>query len=344
MRFRSVVIDSLAHVAPPNVCSSADLEKRLAPLYERLKLPEGRLELMTGIRERRFWDPGTRPSDASARAGRIALERSGLSASQMEVCIHSSVCRDMLEPATAAFVHRLLGLPESVQLYDVSNACLGFLNALAILAAMIDSGQAQAGIVVSGEDGGPLVDHTVRFLNEGSMSRKEIKPYFANLTIGAGAVAAVVCHESLSPEGHRLIGGVVKADTSNNALCQGGGAADGPGLDMRTDSEEMLRAGVALAEKTWDAFQSETGLNANAIDKVVCHQVGIAHQRLLLERLGIDPRKDYATFQTYGNTGSAALPITLSEAAMNGHIQKGDTIGMLGIGSGLNCMMMAARW
>ena len=80
------------------------------------------------------------------------------------------------------------------------------------------------------------------------------------------------------------------------------------------------------------------------IDRVVCHQVGVAHQRMLLERLGIDLAKDYSTFQTYGNTGSAALPITLSEASMNGHIQKGDTVAMLGIGSGLNCMMMAARW
>ncbi len=344
MRIQSTVIDSLAYVAPPHVWTSAFVEEKLAPLYERLRLPEGRLELMTGIRERRFWDDGFRPSDGSAEAGRKALEQSGLNPSDIEVCIHCSVCRDMLEPATASFVHRLIGLGEDVQLYDVSNACLGFLNALSILSGMIDTGQAKAGIIVSGENGKPLLERTLQLLLERHLNRKEIKPYFANLTIGAGAVAAVVCHESLSPNGHRLLGGVSKADTSSNDLCKGDASSEGTGLEMQTDSEELLHAGVALASKTWEAFKEKVNWTNDTADKVVCHQVGVAHQKLLYETLGIDSAKDYSTFAEFGNTGSAALPLTLAKACEDGFVSKGDKVAMLGIGSGLNCMMLAAEW
>jgi hypothetical protein len=77
MRFQNVVIESLVAVLPPQVLTTAALEERLRPLYERLRLPFGRLELMTGIKERRFWEPGTKPSEASARAVRAVLAKDG---------------------------------------------------------------------------------------------------------------------------------------------------------------------------------------------------------------------------------------------------------------------------
>lgn len=344
MRIHSTVIDSIAYVAPPAALTSEEIETRLAPLYERLRLPEGRLELMTGIKERRFWEHDIRPSEASAEAGRKALEKSGIAPDQIEVCIHSSVSRDMLEPATASFAHRLMGLSERTQVFDVSNACLGFLNSLVLLAGMIDSGQVKSGIVVSGENGKPLLDRTIELLLERDLTRKTIKPYFANLTIGAGAVAAVISHESLSPNGHRLLGGACMADTSSNDLCQGDSSAAGLGYEMQTDSEEMLHAGVALAQKTWSAFKGELDWENGTADKVICHQVGNAHQKLLFDTLGIDHARDYSTFPTYGNTGSAALPLTLAKAEEDGFVKKGDKVAMLGIGSGLNCLMLGAEW
>ena len=69
MRFENVVIETLAYELPPEVWTSAAIEEKLAPLYERLKLPAGRLELMTGIRERRFWPGPVAASAASAMAG-----------------------------------------------------------------------------------------------------------------------------------------------------------------------------------------------------------------------------------------------------------------------------------
>src|SRR6185503_5962742 len=116
MRFENTCIESLAVALPDEIWTSAQIEGRLRPLYERLKLPEGRLELMTGIRERRMWPAGMRPSEASAAAGRAVLAKSNLPREQIELFIHAAVSRDMLEPATASFAHLKIGLPATTQI------------------------------------------------------------------------------------------------------------------------------------------------------------------------------------------------------------------------------------
>ncbi len=345
MQFRHACIESITAVLPEEVWSSVEIERRLGALYERLKLPEGRLELMSGIRERRMWAAGMRPSDASALAGRKLLGISQISAGKLRVLMHSAVCRDMLEPATAAFVHHKMGLHGQMQVFDVSNACLGFLNGLVLLGAMIDAGQVRAGIVVSGENGRPLVERTIQHLLSAPLDRNAIKPYFANLTIGSGAVAALVCHEDELPADarrHRLIAGAAIAETRHSELCKGDSSGDG--LDMQTDSEQLLVAGVEVATRTWSEFKSETGWNESTPDRIICHQVGSAHRRKLYETLALDPRKDFSSFETLGNTGSAALPTTLALALEQGAVTEGQKVALLGIGSGINSLMLALEW
>lgn len=343
MRFSNVRIESLAVALPDEILTSAAIEEELRPLYERLKLPFGRLELMTGIRERRVWPTGTRPSDASAAAGKAVLAQSALKADQVELFIHAAVSRDMLEPATASFAHRQIGLPTTAQIFDVSNACLGFLNSLTVAAAMIESGQIRCALVVAGEHGRPLVDQTLRTLREKPLTRNEIKPFFANLTIGSGAVGAVVCHKDLAPAGHKLLGGVARTATQHSALCQGD-THGAEALAMQTDSEQLLVAGVELARATWTHFTTTTGMDATNTDRFICHQVGSVHRRKLYETLGLDLTKDFSTFETLGNMGSVSLPATLALAVQQGAVKVGDSVGLLGIGSGLNCLMLALEW
>ena len=345
MRFRHACIEFLAAVLPDEIWTSAAIEERLRPLYERLKLPAGRLELMTGIKERRQWPHGTKPSDASAQAGRAVLRRSGFKAEQMEAFIHCAVSRDMLEPATASFAHHKIGLGACCQIFDLSNACLGFLNGLVTLGAMIDAGQIKCGMVVAGENGRPLVERTIQHLLTAPLDRNGIKPFFANLTIGSGAVGAIVCHEDLLPAGarkHRLMAGAFLSATQHSELCQGDTA--GAELQMETDSEQLLIAGVEVARQTWQKFEQETGWNKATPDRFVCHQVGSTHRRKLYETVGLDLAKDFSTFETLGNTGSAALPTALALAADKGALKPGQKAALLGIGSGINSLMLAVEW
>ncbi|TAG33044.1 MAG: 3-oxoacyl-ACP synthase III, partial [Verrucomicrobia bacterium] len=99
--------------------------------------------------------------------------------------------------------------------------------------------------------------------------------------------------------------------------------------------------GIELAVETWSAFTTEFGAK---FDRTICHQVGSTHRRKLYEALGLDLSKDFSTFETLGNTGSVALPATLAAAVEGGAVREGDHIALLGIGSGLNSLMLALEW
>ena len=345
MRFDDVCIEAFGHVIPARVVRSAEIEARLAPIYERLKLSSGRLELMSGIRERRFFEPGTRPSAVGAEAGAIALERSGIDRERIGCVIHAAVCRDFLEPATAAIVHDRLELAERCIAFDLSNACLGFANAMTVAAAMIDRREIDAALVVAGEDGGPLVEATIRALvDDPRAGRAELKRAHASLTIGSGAAAVVLAHRSISRAGKRLCGGFSLAATAHHALCHGDRAERFEGPLMETDSEALMQAGNELAARAWQGFQAELGWRAADVQRIVTHQVGSAHKKLLFATLALDPKLDFPTVETLGNIGSVSLPLSFSLALERGFIRAGDKVALLGIGSGLQCLMLGVQW
>jgi 3-oxoacyl-[acyl-carrier-protein] synthase-3 len=345
MRYRHVSIAAVCHTLPPEVVTSAEIEARLRPVYERLGLPEGRLELMTGIRERRFFPRGTRPGRVSAETAARAIEMSRIDPAHFGALVHGSVCRDQLEPATASYVHHAAGLPQGAFVLDVSNACLGLLNGMILLADMIELGQIRAGVVVGTEDGRALVEGTIESLlaNEG-LTRQDIKQDFASLTIGSGSAGIVLCDRMLSRD-HRLLGGAFRAETSSHELCTGGDS-DKPSdaLRMQTDSEALLHAGIALAASTWHDAKGALGWSNSDVTKAFTHQVGRAHRKLLFERLELDPAIDFPTVEYLGNTGAAALPTAWSLGIEQGRLGQGDRVALLGIGSGLNALMLGLEW
>jgi 3-oxoacyl-[acyl-carrier-protein] synthase-3 len=345
VRFQQVHIESVAHVLPERVVTSAEIETRLAPLYERLRLNAGRLELMSGIRERRFFERGARPSAGAARAGALALEQSGVDPNRIGLLIHAGVSRDYVEPATASFVHRALELPSACTVFDLSNACLGFVNALVVAASEIESEKIEAALIVAGENGELLVERTIEKLlalpDDPKSNREALKRAYASLTIGSGAAACVLTHKRLARGTRRLLASAARAASQHVELCRGG--VDGDGLSMDTDSEALLLAGNELAQATWLDLERESGFAKNDFAKIVTHQVGAAHRRLILGSLGIDMERDFPTFERCGNVGSVSLPLSFSLACARGFVRDGDLTAWLGIGSGLHCQMLAVR-
>jgi 3-oxoacyl-[acyl-carrier-protein] synthase-3 len=296
---------------------------------------------MTGIRERRFFPPDARPSTISIQSARKAIDASGIDEQFFGAVVHGSVCRDFLEPATACRVHHGLQLPAGAMIYDVSNACLGLLNGMVQVANMIELGQIRAGLVVGTECGRDLVENTIAQLNgDLSLTRESVKNSIASLTIGSASVAVVLCDEELSETGNRLTAATVHCDTTQHDLCQSRGLE----TFMQTDSEELLRRGVAVGAETFSRFLAAAGWEPRDVDRTFCHQVGVAHRKLLFLALGLDAAIDFATVETLGNTGAAALPVTMALGIEQGRVQRGDRVAMLGIGSGINCLMLAAEW
>jgi len=347
MLYHNVSLQSWGYRLPEEIITSAEIEARLAPIYQRLRLPEGRLELLTGIRERRFWPPGTLPSDISIQSCEAAIRAAGIDRREIGALFHGSVCRDHLEPATACRVHHGLGLSPSCLLLDVSNACLGLLNGMLVAANMIELGQIRTALVVGTESARPLVETTIAKLNrDTSLTRETIKPAIASLTIGSGSCAILLTDRRYHDGGSPLLGGVAHARTEHHGLCQSGCDEAGAGMTplMDTDSELLMREGIATGLEAFMAFQQELGWDRATIDKTVCHQVGATHRKLLLEQLALPLDNDFATFETLGNTGSVALPISMALAAEAGHLSGGDHVALMGIGSGINCILLGLDW
>lgn len=347
MRYQNVCIESFGYTVPEEVVTTDDLELRLEPLYSRLRLPAGRLELMTGIRERRFWPRGTLPSDISIGSGRLALEAANFSSARIGALIHGSVCRDHLEPATASRVHHELGLPHECQIYDVSNACLGLMNGMLQVANMIELGQIEAGLVVGTEGSRQLVETTVAALNrDTTLTRQSVKNAVASLTIGSASCAILLTHRNISQTNNRLTTAAWRAHTQHHKLCHSGEDEAGAGMSplMNTDSETLMHEGIATGVATFEKFLTESGWSREDIHKTFCHQVGSGHRKLMLESLGLNSATDFTTLQWLGNTGSAALPITMAVGLEQGFATGGDRLAMLGIGSGINSLMLAVEW
>jgi 3-oxoacyl-[acyl-carrier-protein] synthase III len=346
MLYSRVSIDAFGYELPPNVVSSGDLEKRLEPVYQALHFQKGQLEAITGIRERRFWDPDFNMHKGAAKAAQKALEVSRITKDDIGLLIYGGVCRDNLEPATACAIAHGLDLGPGTQIYDVSNACLGILNGMVQTANAIELGQIRAGLIVSCESARQIIDITIdRLLKTKDM--EVFKKTIATLTGGSGAVAVLLADRSLSESGHRILGGVARSAAEHHRLCVWGPDTGIPasGLHlMETDSVAVLQNGVPLGIETFNALRRKLAWSDDQPDKIICHQVGATHQRNILDAIGIPPSKDFTTFKYLGNVGTVSLPITAAIADEREFLLPGDRVGFLGIGSGLNCLMLGMEW
>ncbi len=385
MKYNRVHLEAIGYELPPVVVSTAELESRLAPVYQALKMSPGQLELLTGISERRWWEPGYPLSKGAAAAGKKALAAADMTADEIDVLIYAGVCRENFEPATACAVAHELKINPNAAIFDLSNACLGVLNGIVEIANKIELGQAQAGLVVSAE--------TSREINENVIDRmvrtKSVELFresIATLTGGSGAVAVLVVSEELSREKRRkLLGGVTQNAPQHHSLCKwglqsilptavgtvervlghnaaglvqkgvvGANAIVQRGVDlgmrhvmipfMETHAGEVLKYGVELGNRTWQKFMTKFGWRADYLDKVICHQVGAGHRDAVLKAIGVPKEKEFSTFEYLGNIGTVSLPITAAIAEEREFLMPGDRVGFLGIGSGLNCLMLGLEW
>jgi 3-oxoacyl-[acyl-carrier-protein] synthase-3 len=338
MLHSNVCLEALGYELPPNVVSSDSIYEELESTLERLRIPAEGLQALTGVEERRFWDRGLPIHQAAARAARKALEASRVAPSRIGVLISTSVCRDFIEPSTAALVHGELGLPADCLNFDLGNACLAFLNGLSVAAEMIEKGQIEAALIVDAESSRDVTETTVKRLQGDDVDGDRLREQFAALTLGSGAVAAVLTHRSASRSGHLLTGHVAQADTRHSRLCLG------TPTEMITDHKLLLEAGVDLARRTWARACEVFGWSPETVDLFVCHQVTSTHHRAVFDALGLDVARSFVTFPFLGNVGPASVPLTLALAAERGKVKKGDRVALMGIGSGLNCSMMELIW
>jgi len=333
-RHTSAALLAVTGLEAPMIVPSAWFDEQLAGSLRRLRLPRGLLQRVAGVHERRWWDSDTSFDDAAVAAGAKALAESGVAASDVGLLINTSVTRVHLEPSIASKVHDGLGLPSSALNFDLTNACLGFVNGLTLAASLIDSGQIRYAVIVDGEDSRPAQEATLARLSGPDVTRQGFLDEFATLTLGSGAAAAVLGPIADHPGGHRLIGGVTRAATQHHNLCVGG--IEG----MRTDPTGLLAGGLELVLAAWQEAQDEWSWSD--LDRYVMHQVSTVHVDAIVRALDLDRSRVPLTYPNYGNVGPASLPLTLAREV--DRLMTGDRVLCMGVGSGLNTAMLEIAW
>lgn len=346
MKFSRVFLEAIGYELPKQTITSKWIEEQLAPLYRKIYFQPGTLEALTGVRERRWWEPGHVNAVEAAKAAKKALAKTDVPPEDIGAVIYGSVCRDNFEPATACQVAAELKVRPDTVIHDVTNACLGTMTAIIDVANRIELGQIKAGIVVACETARDITQIMIqRMIEEGTTNY--FREAMATMTGGSGAVGIVLTDGSYEEDKPRLVGGVTMGAPEHYEMCRWGAdkriPARAPQM-METNAIGMLKHGGELIRKVGDAFFKELNWTRDQLDKIISHQVAAANRDAIIGNLGLTLDKDFSTFPFLGNMGTVSLPVTAAIAEERGVLERGQKVGFIGIGSGLNSMMLGWEW
>lgn len=338
MLFNGVSILSVADIEADEVVSSESIEKELYPYIQKFTQRPNFISSLTGIKERRVWgEKELQASESGTKAAILALEKANIDKSKIDLIINTSVTRDFIEPSVASLIHGNLGLRADCINFDISNACLGFVNAMDMASSLIEAGKVNYVLITNGETTKVFLKNAMEFLKRDDVTEKDFKDVFANLTMGSGAVAMVLCKNELAPaDAPKIISSVAMCDTEDehNKLCTG--QTD----KIITDGSKLLTYGLQLAIKTRKFGFEKYDWNKKQFAHYVCHQVGEIYSRKVMEAWEEYFSKFYQTYPNFGNMGPASVIFSLSKAMTDGTIKKGERVLLGGIGSGINCNLM----
>jgi 3-oxoacyl-[acyl-carrier-protein] synthase-3 len=280
----------------------------------------------TGIRERRIADKDTHASDMAAAAGRIALERAGLTPGDVDLILLSTATPDRLLPSTACDVQALLGA-RNAGAYDFATACSGFLYGLSMAEGHLAAGQAETVLVLATEKMSSIVDWTDRA---------------TCVLFGDGAGAAVV--QRANGDGSGILSGYMKSDgTLAELLWRPGGGGRIP-LDIMVLDErshyvkmagpEVFKSAVRAMCEAAETALRRAGVTADEIDLMVPHQANMRIIESTAKYAGIPMDKVFVNVDRYGNMSSASIPVALDEAVEQGRAGPGSLVLMVAFGAG----------
>lgn len=297
------------------------------------------LERVTGIREKRVTPPNILPSDMAVNAAQDAMERAGVVSSQIDAIIYTGLTRDYLEPATAHLVQSKLEATNAT-VFDVTNACHGFMNGIHLMDALIATGQVRRGLVVTGEQGSLFTRKAIAELRT-TTDRTRLVELAAGFTLG-DAGAAMIMGPKLGPESG-FMGFMLQSQGQYASFCTSGGPlAEGP---LVTDMPSIVGESSKLVAFMFNELMHQRlKWKVNELSKYVIHQVGSKVFKLHTELMGIPPEIIPKTVATMGNLITANIPVCVHLFAANKEVKPGDKVYLSGTGSGISLSQSGLIW
>ena len=301
---------------PPHRLSNADLVLQLAA--QGVESSDDWIVERTGIRARHFVADGVFSSDLALEACKKALEAAGRSPQDIDLIIVATSTPDMVFPSTACILQNKLGANGGAA-FDVQAVCSGFVYALAVADAMIQSGAAQRALVVGAEVFSRILD---------------FKDRTTCVLFGDGA-GAVVLEASDRPG---LLASDLHADGKHvDILCVPGHVSGGQILGsplLRMDGQAVFKLAVGVLEDAARTVLKKAELTESDIDWLIPHQANIRIMQSTAKKLRLGLGKLVVTVDQHGNTSAASIPLALDWAVRQGKVQPGHTVMLEGVGGG----------
>ncbi len=315
---------------PEKVLTNTDLEKIVETSDEWIIK-------RTGIRERRIAAEDQSTSDLALEAARMALDRAGIAAEDLDAIILATLTPDTYCPAGACYVQNLLGATNACA-FDLSAACTGFVYGITVGASLVRTGVHKNVLVLGAETLSRFIDYTDRN---------------TCILFGDGAGAAVL---SRAEEGgdSKLLDHYLRSDGGGTDLIimPGGGArrpsshdtVDGKLHFLSMQGNDVFKFATKSMQTLIETAIERNGLSADDLDLVVPHQVNSRIIDTVLRKVDIPEEKIYLNLQRYGNTSAASVPMALHEAVEEGRIQEGSLVLLVAFGAGLTWGYNLVRW
>lgn len=301
---------------PPRRLTNADLVAELA--VKGVESSDEWIVERTGIRARHFVADGVYSSDLGLEACNKALEAAGVSPKDIDLIIVATSTPDMVFPSTACILQNKLGANGGAA-FDVQAVCSGFVYALTIADAMIQTGAASKALVVGAEVFSRILDFNDRT---------------TCVLFGDGA-GAVVLEASDTPG---ILASDLHADGKHvGILCVPGHVSGGNILGdplLKMDGQAVFKLAVGVLEDAARATLAKANLNESDIDWLIPHQANIRIMQSTAKKLKLSMDKVVVTVDQHGNTSAASIPLALDAAVRSGKIVPGQTLMLEGVGGG----------
>ena len=272
----------------------------------------------TGIRARHFAADGVFVSDLAAEACRQAMAAAQVAPSEIDLIIVATSTPDMVFPSSAAILQHKLGIA-GCPVFDVQAVCSGFIYALTVANALIQTGSASKALVVGAEVFSRILDFNDRT---------------TCVLFGDGA-GAVVLAASDTPG---ILATDIHADGRHTGiLCVPGHVSGGAVLGdplLKMDGPAVFKLAVGVLDETARAVLAKAGRSAADIDWLIPHQANIRIMQSAARKLKLPMDKVVVTVDQHGNTSAASIPLALDHAVRAGQIKRGDTLMLEGVGGG----------
>src|SRR5512133_1071079 len=299
-----------------------------AELTARMDTSDEWIVQRTGIRERRWVEPGTGASDLAYEATRRALDRAGWKASDIAAIVYATLSPDHMSPGDGCFLNAKLGIP-GVPAMDIRNQCTGFVYGLAVADAWIRIGMYRRVLLVGAEVQSTALDVSTR--------GRDVAVIF-----GDGAGAALL--EATEEPGRGVLSCHLHADGrfATDLWCDAPGSVYSPrssvgqiesgAIDPRVEGQKVFKHAVTKMPEVMREALEKNGFTTRDLKLVVAHQANMRIAEMVQRSLELRDDQVFNNIQKYGNTTAASIPIALDEAVAARGVKGDDLVGLCAFG------------